>query len=161
MHARCSEVYSTSCEHAARQAASATQQTRRCNCKAPLRLLAVERKLSRRVLERVQRLQFTVNRSTRSFCEIRVQKRRVRLTMGTASWTNELQLTAHGLSDSRQFFDALAAANQHNSLLRSAVASACVRSQGVFVSSASDPWDAPMLFSLPPTQGCGERPCVR
>jgi hypothetical protein len=65
-------------------------------------------------LERVQRLQFAVNRSTRNFCEIRVQKKRVRLTTVTASWTNELHLTAHGLSDSRQFFDAPAAVNQHN-----------------------------------------------
>lgn len=148
MHARCSDVYSTSCEHAARQAASATQQTRRCNCKAPLRLLVVERGPARRVLERVQRLQFAVNRSTRNFCEIRVQKKRVRLTTVTASWTNELHLTAHGLSDSRQFFDAPAAANQHNLPASQHHRLRLSPPAGAFIFSR--PQDALTLFSLPP-----------
>lgn len=160
MHARCSGVYSTSCEHAARQAASATQQTRRCNCKAPLRLLVVEREPARHAFGRGPAA------SSQSIVQPETSAKFVFKKVRQAD-DGHCELDKRMISNRLWFkrfapiFDALAAANQHNSPRRSALACNRVRSQGRSYSPLQTP-DAPILFSPSPrTQGCGERTRLR
>ena len=120
----------------------------RRNCKAPLRLLAVERKLSRRVFER------SSGSSSRSIGQPEASAKFVFKKARQAD-NGHRELDKRIISNRPWFkrfapiFDALAAANQHNSPLRSIIASARVRSQGRSYSSLQNQ-DASTLFSPPP-----------